>query len=77
MNQPGIEHATAESTGYPPAQRGALHRRDGMQRWSSVGAALAKPAAGHPDDPVDVIWFPNPPYAVNRKGVPAGFEIDL
>ena len=28
-------------------------------------------------DPVDVIWFPNPPYAVNRKGVPAGFEIDL
>ena len=28
-------------------------------------------------DPVDVIWFPNPPYAVNRKGVPAGFEVDL
>ena len=43
----------------------------------SAGPALAKPAAGHPDDPVDVIWFPNPPYAVNRKGVPAGFEIDL
>ena len=44
---------------------------------SSAGPALAKPAAGHPDDPVDVIWFPNPPYAVNRKGVPAGSEIDL
>ena len=28
-------------------------------------------------DPVDVIWFPNPPYAMNEKGVPAGFEIDL
>ena len=28
-------------------------------------------------DPVDVIWFPNQPYAVNRKGVPAGFEVDL
>lgn len=43
----------------------------------SGGPILAKPAAGHPDDPVDVIWFPNPPYAVNRQGVPAGFEIDL
>ena len=28
-------------------------------------------------DPVDVIWFPNPPYALNEKGIPAGFEIDL
>lgn len=28
-------------------------------------------------NPVDVIWFPNPPYALNEKGIPAGFQIDL
>jgi ABC-type amino acid transport substrate-binding protein len=27
--------------------------------------------------PVRVIWFPNPPYAVDEKGVPSGLEIDL
>jgi ABC-type amino acid transport substrate-binding protein len=40
-------------------------------------AARANDGIAEAQDPVDVIWFPNPPYAVNRKGVPAGFEIDL
>ncbi|QVV66655.1 transporter substrate-binding domain-containing protein [Synechococcus sp. LA31] len=28
-------------------------------------------------DTVRAIWFPNPPYAVDEKGVPSGLEIDL
>ena len=47
----------------------------------AAGIILPQPYANaeitDEQDPVDVIWFPNPPYAVNRKGVPAGFEIDL
>jgi ABC-type amino acid transport substrate-binding protein len=30
-----------------------------------------------PAPPVRVIWFPNPPFAMDEKGVPAGLEIDL
>ena len=30
-----------------------------------------------PAAPVRVIWFPNPPYAMDAKGVPSGLEIDL
>ena len=47
----------------------------------AAGIILPQPYANaeitDEQDPVDVIWFPNPPYAVNHKGVPAGFEIDL
>ena len=28
-----------------------------------------------PAAPVRVIWFPNPPYAMDAKGVPSGLEI--
>ena len=50
--------------------------------WACAMGGLHQPSHANneiadPQDPVDVIWFPNPPYAVNRKGVPAGFEIDL
>ena len=26
---------------------------------------------------VNVIWHPDPPYALNENGIPTGFEIDL
>ena len=50
--------------------------------WACAMGGLHQPSHANNEikdaqDPVDVIWFPNPPYAVNRKGVPAGFEIDL
>ena len=50
--------------------------------WGCAMGGLQHPSHANNEitdaqDPVDVIWFPNPPYAVNRKGVPAGFEIDL
>ena len=50
--------------------------------WVCAMGGLPQPSHANNEikdaqDPVDVIWFPNPPYAVNRKGVPAGFEIDL
>ena len=28
-------------------------------------------------DPVNVIWHPDPPYALNENEIPTGFEIDL
>lgn len=40
------------------------------------GLHAAEPSL-NPPAPVDVIWFPNPPYAVDAQGVPSGLEIDL
>ncbi len=52
----------------------------GAMAFSLLGGSLRaqewlpeRPSAA----PVRVIWFPNPPYAMDAKGVPSGLEIDL
>lgn len=42
--------------------------------WAAPAPGARTPGASAP---VNVIWHPDPPYALNKNGVPSGFEIDL
>ena len=45
-----------------------------------LGVAIEARAEGlppNPEKPLNVIWYPDAPYALDQDGIPTGFEIDL
>ena len=49
----------------------------GLSALSKAEPALAIEVASPDQPPVQVVWFPDPPYTLDENGVPTGFEIDL
>ena len=49
----------------------------GLSALDPVKPALAIDVASPKQAPVQVVWFPDPPYTLDEHGVPTGFEIDL
>jgi len=63
-----------------PIQSIALLSCSALCAWLSTAApsqALTAEEMPTGSDPVKLIWYPNPPYAISEQGVPTGFEIDL
>ena len=46
--------------------------------WLGIATeARAEGLPPNPEEPINVIWYPDAPYALDQDGIPTGFEIDL